>query len=100
MQTVTKAKALPNFRLKVTFADGFVGEVGLRSHIQKSEWPVVQPLKDSKFFGRVRVKNGSVVWPNGYDVCPDVLRFWCEKGHATSQTETDLHFASEEGLAA
>jgi hypothetical protein len=100
MQTVVKAKAMPEFRLKVTFANGFTGEVELKNHIQKSDWPVLQPLKDPSFFRRVRVKNDSVGWPNGYDVCPDVLRFWCELGHATSQAETDAHFRSEQGLAA
>ena len=63
MQTAVKAKTMPGFRLRVTFADGFTGEVELKNHIQKSDWPVVQPLKDPGFFRRVRVKNGSVAWP-------------------------------------
>ncbi|MBI4324751.1 MAG: hypothetical protein HY674_05750 [Chloroflexi bacterium] len=43
---------------------------------------------------------GSVVWPNDYDVCPDVLRFWCEVGHAASPAETDAHFAAIEQMVA
>ncbi|MBI5387505.1 MAG: DUF2442 domain-containing protein [Verrucomicrobia bacterium] len=100
MHTVTKAKALSNFRLRVTFADGFAAEVDLKDHVLASDWPIVDPLKQPAFFRRVRVKNGSVVWPNEYDICPDVLRFWCEKGRASSQPETDAHFASEERMAA
>jgi hypothetical protein len=100
MQTVIKAKALPNFRLHVTFADGFTGLLDLKKHIFRSEWPILKPLRQPEFFRRVRVKNGSVVWPNDYDVCPDVLRFWCEKGRAVAQVETDAHFAAQDRLAA
>jgi hypothetical protein len=100
MQTVVKAKTLPDFRLQVTFADGFAAVVDLKQHVLRSDWPILQPLKQSSFFRRVRVKNGSIVWPNDYDVCPDVLRFWCEQGRATSQEETDAHFVSEERMAA
>ncbi len=96
MQAVTKAKALSEFRLQVSFADGFSAVVDLKQHILKSAWPIVQPLRKTEFFRRVRVGNGSIVWPNGYDVCPDVLRFWCEIGHATSQAETDAHFSATE----
>jgi hypothetical protein len=100
MQTVVKVKAMPRYRLRVAFADGFTGDVDLKDHINQSAWPIVQPLKEPGFFRRVRVKNGSVVWPNGYDVCPDVLRFWCEKGRATSQAETEAHFALPRQIAA
>ena len=100
MQTVVKAKALPDFRLQVTFADGFAAAVDLKDHVLESDWPILQPLKDPGFFRRVRVKHGSVVWPNAYDVCPDVLRFWCEKGHATSPRETDAHFVTPARVAA
>ena len=96
MHTVTNTKTLPEFRLQVTFTDGFSAVVDLKQHILKSDWPIVLPLKKAAFFRRVRVANGSIVWPNGYDVCPDVLRFWCEVGHATSQAETDAHFSATE----
>jgi hypothetical protein len=31
--------------------------------------------------------------PNGYDICPDVLRHYCEIGRVCSQVETDNAFA-------
>ena len=96
MHTVIKTTALPEFRLQVAFADGFTAVVDLKDHIHLSDWPIVQPLKKARYFRRVRVKHGSIVWPNDYDVCPDVLRFWCEVGHAASQAETDAHFAAFE----
>jgi hypothetical protein len=32
--------------------------------------------------------------PNGFDICPDVLRFWCENGRVCQDEETNAHFAS------
>ena len=39
---------------------------------------VFEPLRDSEYFKLVRVNReiGTIVWPNGADLCPDVL---CEK---------------------
>jgi hypothetical protein len=36
---------------------------------------VFEPLKGQAYFRRVRVdpEVGTIVWPNGEDVCPDVL---------------------------
>ncbi len=98
--TVIQVKALPEFRLSVTFADGFTAQVNLKRHVLESDWPIVEPLKQPDYFRKVRVKNGSVAWPNGYDVCPEVLRFWCQGGHATTQAETDAHFKAEGKIAA
>ncbi|MBI3809853.1 MAG: DUF2442 domain-containing protein, partial [Nitrospirae bacterium] len=36
--------------------------------------PVFEPIRnDPAFFQAVRVEAGTVVWPNGADLCPDVL---------------------------
>jgi hypothetical protein len=36
--------------------------------------PVFEPLKrDAQSFRMVRAEGGTVVWPNGADLCPDVL---------------------------
>ena len=36
---------------------------------------VFEPLEDAAYFRQVRVEAdvGTIVWPNGADVCPDVL---------------------------
>ncbi len=56
----------------MTFTDGLVREVDLSGEL----WgPMAEPLKDADYFGQVRVDSelGTVVWPNGYDLDPDVL---------------------------
>ena len=39
------------------------------------EGPMFEPLKDPAFFRQVKAdpEAGTVVWPNGADMCPDVL---------------------------
>ena len=69
---VTSVAPLDGFRLQLTFTDGLVREVDLSDDL----WgQMAEPLQDPDYFRRVRVdtKLGTVVWPNGYDLDPDVL---------------------------
>jgi Protein of unknown function (DUF2442) len=69
---VTEVEPLTGFMLRLTFTDGLVREVDL----SKDLWgPMAEPLQDPGYFARVRVdpELGTVVWPNGYDLDPDVL---------------------------
>ena len=94
---VTEACPLGGHRLRVTFADGFVGETDLQSLPLQRRGPLVQALRDEGFFQRVSVDDecGVVAWPNGYDICADVLRLYCELGRACSETELAEHFAPQ-----
>jgi hypothetical protein len=69
---VIAAEPLEDFRLRLTFMDGLIREVDLSGDL----WgPMVQPLQDPDYFRQVHVdpELGTVVWPNGYDLDPDVL---------------------------
>lgn len=61
------------FVLRLEFDDGKVREVDLESRL----WgPVFEPLRqDPELFRRVFVDHelGTIVWPNGADMDPDVL---------------------------
>jgi hypothetical protein len=69
---VVNAKALPGFRLFLSFKDGVAGEIDLSSNLYG---PVFEPLKDEGYFAQVRVNPelGTVVWPNGADFAPEFL---------------------------
>jgi Protein of unknown function (DUF2442) len=69
---VTSVKPLDDFRLRLAFTDGLVREVDLSGDL----WgQMAEPLQDPDYFRQVRVDTelGTVVWPNGYDLDPDVL---------------------------
>jgi Protein of unknown function (DUF2442) len=69
---VAAVEPLEGFRLRLTFTDGLVREVDLADDL----WgPMAEPLQDPAYFRRVSVdpELGTVVWPNGYDLDPDVL---------------------------
>ena len=71
---VTSVRPLPDRHLDLTFADGLKAVVDLDA-IVKTYRGVFLPLLDDHFFQQVRVSPelGTIVWPNGADVCPDVL---------------------------
>jgi Protein of unknown function (DUF2442) len=60
---------------RITFADGLVSDIDLTTKVQGDVGPVFEPLRDETFFAQVFVDKelGTVVWPNGADVAPDVL---------------------------
>jgi uncharacterized protein DUF2442 len=69
---VTGARVIGDHRLRVTFADGLVGDVDLSARHWRG---VSEPLADPNFFARVRIdpEIRTVVWPNGYDMAPETL---------------------------
>lgn len=70
---ITEAEALDGFRLRLRFNDGTERVVELEDDL----WgPVFEPLRaDPELFNKVEVDDelGTVVWPNGADMDPDVL---------------------------
>lgn len=66
---------LGGHRLRLTFADGFIGDVDLSDRLHAPKGPMFEPLRDVAYFAKVSVDSelGTVVWPNGADLAPDVL---------------------------
>ena len=68
---ISEVRPLEGFKLKLTLTDGSVIE---RDVSRLLVGPVFDPVrKDPSFFRKVRAEDGTVVWPNGADLCPDVL---------------------------
>ena len=87
---VKTVECLEGYRVRVAYTDGFTGSVDLEPILHGYYF---EPLRSPERFREVAVSHGTLVWPNEADVCPDVLRYWCESGRVTSQEETDAHFA-------
>ena len=75
--TVAAARVLDGYGVELTFSDGVRGIVDLTNRII-NRGGVFAPLKDPQFFRQVRVDDelGTIVWPNGADICPDLLYAW------------------------
>jgi len=62
---------LESRRVRLTLTDGAVTERDLSSLLVG---PVFEPIRnDPARFCEVRVAAGTLVWPNGADLCPDVV---------------------------
>ncbi len=72
LHDVTGVEVSGEYRLRLTFDDGTVGEVNLAGR----EWRgVFEPLVDPDYFARVTVdpEAGTITWPNGADMAPEPL---------------------------
>lgn len=70
---ITEVEPLDGFELRLRFSDNTERTVDLESEL----WgPIFEPLKaDPRLFREVRVdpELGTISWPNGADMDPDVL---------------------------
>ena len=72
MVKVVEVRPLDGSRLHVRFSDGWEG-VRDCTDIVAETGPMVEPLRDRSFFGRVFIEYGALAWPNGYDIDPIAL---------------------------
>jgi hypothetical protein len=70
---VTAVEVIGEYRLRLTFDDGTVGDVDFTGR----DWSGVmfEPLSDPNFFAQVFVdhEGGTIAWPNGLDLAPEPL---------------------------
>ena len=73
LKDIVKVKPLKDFHLHLEFEDGVKGDVDIRKLIKFKG--VFEPLKDEAIFTKVKVNPewGTIFWPNGADLDPDVL---------------------------
>jgi len=71
---VADVRHIEGYRLELTFADGVVAQLDFETKIV-GRGGVFKPLENIDTFRQVTVDKeaGTLVWPNGVDLCPDVL---------------------------
>jgi hypothetical protein len=71
---IVRVQHVSDYILRLTFTDGETGELDFTDKI-KGRDGVFTPLQDVDFFKQVQVdaEAGTIVWPNGVDLDPDVL---------------------------
>lgn len=69
---ITAVEPLDGYVLRIRFSDGSRRDLDLESELSG---PVFDPLRDLELFRKVAVdpELGTIVWPNGADMDPDVL---------------------------
>jgi hypothetical protein len=72
MVRVKSVQVLEGFKARLVFTDGSAKTIDLAPFLKG---PMFEPLKDPARFREVRVdpELETLVWPNGADICPDVL---------------------------
>ena len=70
---VRKVETLPEYRLKVHFADGLEGLVDMKKMVWSSSAGVFEALRDPTLFSQARVELGVVTWPGELDLAPDAM---------------------------
>lgn len=71
---VCGVRHVKDYQLEISFSDGTVAELDLRRRVM-GRGGVFVPLENVGFFRQVVVDQeaGTLAWPNGVDLCPDVL---------------------------
>ena len=67
------AEPLDNFTVRITFEDSTTRVIDLEPYLVG---PIFAPLRaDADLFRQIEVRGGTVAWPNGADIDPDVLYY-------------------------
>ncbi len=73
LKDVVEVQVLEAYKLKLRFEDGVTGALDLEDFIDFTG--VFEPLRDPQYFSQVtaNLEFGTICWPNGADIDPDVL---------------------------
>ena len=67
-----KVSVAGDFSLYCTFGDKTIMTFDMSSIVER-KGPMIEPLKKKAFFNKVFLEMGVPTWPNGFDVCPDLI---------------------------
>jgi hypothetical protein len=67
---VKKVIPLSDYKLHLEFTNG---EQGVYDCSSLLDFGVFKELKNKNYFTKAKIWDGTVVWPNEQDICPDTL---------------------------
>ena len=72
IHSIKKVEYLEGYKLRLYFKTHRVMIVDLQQVVKEAK-EMLLPLKDLEFFKKVKCEYGTIVWPNGADLCPNFL---------------------------
>ncbi|MBP1466263.1 DUF2442 domain-containing protein [Candidatus Chloroploca sp. M-50] len=74
LMDIVAAEPLEGFHVRLTFTDHTTREVDLWPYIHRG--PIFAPVRDDvAFFRQMEIRDGTIAWPNGADIDPNVLYY-------------------------
>ena len=83
MNRVKEVKALPDYRLDILFRNGERGERGVFDCKPYRGYECLAGIWGDGVFDKVVADHGTVMWPNGADLCPDEIYDFSERKGTT-----------------
>lgn len=71
-QRIVRVEYVDGYKLKLTFSNRKTKLVDLGNMLKKAK-NMLLPLVDIDYFKKVECDGITICWPNGVDLCPDVL---------------------------
>lgn len=72
LHKITNVEYVEGYKLKLLFDGKESRIIDLEDRLKNAK-NMFFPLKDLNFFKQVKSDGMTIVWPNGLDLCPDVL---------------------------
>jgi len=85
MEMGTKIKKIKKisqetYRITLQYVDGFQGVADLSSLFLDRKKPLIGEILRGNLFSKCFIESGALAWPNGYELCPDMLRALIRQG--------------------
>ncbi|MDH5360668.1 MAG: DUF2442 domain-containing protein [Gammaproteobacteria bacterium] len=91
---VKTVEATTDYRLQLEFTNG---ELGVYDCSGLLDFGVFKEFKDLQYFKQASVVDGTVVWPNEQDICPDTLYLDSIK-HIEPSASSDVRTSEGSGV--
>lgn len=86
---ITQVTHAGDYRLELVFDDGLKSTVDFRQRVL-TRGGIWSPLHNIAYFKQARIDPNlqTIIWPNGVDICPDVL-YGLASGHPLPDARAD-----------
>ncbi len=72
---IVEVSYVEGYKVLITFENGERKTADLEDRLKSKTGAIAEQLRDRAYFSQVKVNSetGTIEWPNGEDICPDLL---------------------------